>query len=55
MQEALDLLEPMTTDSTDFVRQGALIAIAMVMVQQSEAQNPKARSPALRGTRCRVV
>lgn len=28
-------------DSTDFVRQGALIALAMIMVQQNEAMNPK--------------
>jgi 26S proteasome regulatory subunit N2 len=31
----------MMKDSTDFVRQGALIALAMIMVQQNEAMNPK--------------
>ncbi|KAF2771065.1 26S proteasome regulatory complex, non-ATPase subcomplex, Rpn2/Psmd1 subunit [Teratosphaeria nubilosa] len=41
LPEATDLLEPMTKDSVDFVRQGALIAMAMVMVQQNEAMNPK--------------
>lgn len=41
LDEAIDLLEPMTKDSVDFVRQGALIALAMVMVQQNEAMNPK--------------
>ena len=41
LEEAIDLLEPMMKDSTDFVRQGTLIALAMIMVQQSEAMNPK--------------
>ncbi|KNC76703.1 hypothetical protein SARC_10812, partial [Sphaeroforma arctica JP610] len=42
MKEAIGLLEPMINDAKDFVRQGALIAMAMVMVQQSEQQTPKA-------------
>ena len=41
LDEATDLLEPMTKDSVDFVRQGALIALAMIMVQQNDALNPK--------------
>lgn len=41
LAEAIDLLEPMLKDPTDFVRQGALIALAMVLVQQNEALNPK--------------
>ncbi|KAH6620494.1 armadillo-type protein [Boeremia exigua] len=41
LPEAVDLLEPMMKDSTDFVRQGALISLAMIMVQQNEAMNPK--------------
>lgn len=41
LDEAIDLLEPMTKDSVDFVRQGALIALAMIMVQQNDAMNPK--------------
>lgn len=41
LPEAIDLLEPMTKDSTDFVRQGALISLSMIMVQQNEAMNPK--------------
>lgn len=41
LEEAIDLLEPMMKDSTDFVRQGTLIALSMIMVQQSEAMNPK--------------
>ncbi|KAK9804632.1 hypothetical protein WJX73_001394 [Symbiochloris irregularis] len=38
MQAAVSLLEPLLTDATDFVRQGALIATALVLVQQPEAQ-----------------
>lgn len=41
LEEAVDLLEPMMKDSTDFVRQGTLISLAMIMVQQTEAMNPK--------------
>ncbi|KAL5601224.1 hypothetical protein BROUX41_006022 [Berkeleyomyces rouxiae] len=42
LDEAIDLLEPMLKDPSDFVRQGALIALSMIMVQQNEAMNPKA-------------
>ena len=41
LEDAIDLLEPMMKDSTDFVRQGTLIALSMIMVQQSETMNPK--------------
>jgi len=41
LAEAVDLLEPMMKDSVDFVRQGALISLAMILVQQNEAMNPK--------------
>jgi len=41
LAEAIDLLEPMVKDPTDFVRQGALISLAMIMVQQNEVMNPK--------------
>jgi 26S proteasome regulatory subunit N2 len=41
LDEAIDLLEPMMKDSVDFVRQGALISLSMIMVQQNEAMNPK--------------
>ncbi|KAL5711772.1 26S proteasome non-ATPase regulatory subunit 1 A [Ranunculus cassubicifolius] len=41
MSEAISLLEPLTSDVVDFVRQGALIAMAMVMVQTSEAVDPR--------------
>jgi len=43
-QSALELLEPMTKDPVDFVRQGAYISLAMILIQQSEAQQPKVAS-----------
>jgi len=42
-KEAIDLLEPLTSDPVDFVRQGALIALAMVLIQASEAQEPRVK------------
>jgi 26S proteasome regulatory subunit N2 len=39
--DALKLLAPLTNDSVDFVRQGALIALSMVFIQVTEAQEPK--------------
>ncbi|ELQ33180.1 hypothetical protein MCOR27_007317 [Pyricularia oryzae] len=53
LDEAIDLLEPMMKDPTDFVRQGALISLAMIMVQQNEAMNPKVAS--IRKTLKKVV
>ena len=38
MQSALNLLEPLRADAVDFVRQGALIATALVLMQQPEAK-----------------
>ena len=38
MPAAVSLLEPLLTDATDFVRQGALIATALVLIQQPESQ-----------------
>lgn len=43
-QEAINLLEPMTNDPVNYVRQGALIASALIMIQQSEVTCPKVRS-----------
>lgn len=34
-------MEPLANDPVDFVRQGALIALAMVLVQTSKAQEPR--------------
>ncbi|EPS66586.1 hypothetical protein M569_08186, partial [Genlisea aurea] len=44
LSEAISLLEPLTSDVVDFVRQGALIAMAMVMVQISEASDSRVGS-----------
>lgn len=44
LQEAVEILEPMTKDSVDFVRQGAFVALGMVLVQQSEASSPSIAS-----------
>lgn len=41
LDEAIDLLEPMIKDPTDFVRQGALISMAMILVEQNEQMKPK--------------
>jgi 26S proteasome regulatory subunit N2 len=53
LDEAIDLLEPMMKDPTDFVRQGALISLAMILVQQNEVMNPKVTS--IRKTLKKVV
>ncbi|GAP84444.2 putative 26S proteasome regulatory subunit N2 [Rosellinia necatrix] len=53
LDEAIDLLEPMMKDPSDFVRQGALIALAMIMIQQNEVMNPKVAS--IRKTLKKVV
>ncbi|KHN95476.1 26S proteasome regulatory complex, non-ATPase subcomplex, Rpn2/Psmd1 subunit [Metarhizium album ARSEF 1941] len=53
LDEAIDLLEPMMKDPTDFVRQGALIALSMIMVQQNDVMNPKVSS--IRKTLKKVV
>lgn len=53
LDEAIDLLEPMMKDPSDFVRQGALIALSMIMVQQNEVMNPKVA--AIRKTLRKVV
>lgn len=42
-QEALDILLPMLKDDSDFVRQGAFMSTALVLMQVSEAQNPAAK------------
>jgi len=41
LKEAVALLEPLTSDIVDFVRQGALIALSMVLLQQTKAREPK--------------
>ncbi|KAL7420934.1 proteasome regulatory particle base subunit [Cryptotrichosporon argae] len=41
LDAAIEMLEPMTKDPVDFVRQGAYISLAMILIQQTEAQTPK--------------
>lgn len=41
LKEAIGLLEPMTNDPVNFVRQGALIASAMILIQHTEQTSPK--------------
>ncbi|GMF82901.1 unnamed protein product [[Candida] boidinii] len=41
LQAAIDVLEPLTKDSVDFVRQGATIATSMILIQQTEKTFPK--------------
>lgn len=40
-KEAMKLLAPLTNDATDFVRQAALISLALVFIQITEAMEPK--------------
>jgi 26S proteasome regulatory subunit N2 len=42
MPDAVALLEPLVSDSVDFVRQGALLGLALVLQQESGAHLPKA-------------
>ncbi|KAK7059054.1 proteasome regulatory particle base subunit [Paramarasmius palmivorus] len=44
LQDAVEILEPMTKDGVDFVRQGAFIALGMILLQQSEASSPSLAS-----------
>eukprot|EP01018_Ginkgo_biloba_P031110 Gb_01242 [translate_table: standard] len=44
LSEAISLLEPLTSDVVDFVRQGALIAMAMVLIQTNEARESRVGS-----------
>ena len=42
--DAIALLEPMVNDAVDYVRQGAMLAMALVMVQESDARTPKVKT-----------
>ena len=44
LEEAINLLEPMTKDATDFVRQGAMLALSLVLVQETEVRQPKLKT-----------
>lgn len=41
LPEAINMLEPLTTDRTEFVRQGAMLAISMILMQHNEQMSPK--------------
>ncbi|KAK9900186.1 26S proteasome regulatory complex, non-ATPase subcomplex, Rpn2/Psmd1 subunit [Cystobasidium minutum MCA 4210] len=41
LREAIEILEPLTKDPVDFVRQGSCIALAMILIQQNATLNPK--------------
>lgn len=43
LKEAIDLLTPMLEDQIDFVRQGAVISMAMVLQQTSDARSPSVK------------
>jgi len=42
-KDAIDLLMPMMEDQVDFVRQGAMMALSMVLMQTSEARSPSVK------------
>jgi len=42
-KRALALIEPMTNDSVNYVRQGALIASALILIQHTETTCPKVK------------
>ncbi|KDE05351.1 hypothetical protein MVLG_04266 [Microbotryum lychnidis-dioicae p1A1 Lamole] len=41
LADAIELLEPLTKDPVDFVRQGACMSLAMILIQANETLNPK--------------
>lgn len=43
LKSALDVLEPLSTDAVDFVRQGATLAKSMILIQQNEKTYPKVK------------
>ncbi|KIK34323.1 hypothetical protein CY34DRAFT_26883 [Suillus luteus UH-Slu-Lm8-n1] len=44
LQDAVDILEPMTKDNIGFMRQSAFIALGMILVRQSEPSSPSMSS-----------
>lgn len=41
LEEAIDVLEPLTKDPVDYVRQAAMIAQSMIMIQQTEKSSKR--------------
>lgn len=52
-KEAVDILERMTKDTVDYVRQAAFVALALVLIQHSDHTSPK--TSAIRAMLARVV
>lgn len=44
LSSAIKILEPLTKDTVDFVRQGALIATSMILIQTNELTTPKVKT-----------
>lgn len=44
LDAAVDLLEPLTKDPVDFVRQGACIALGMIFIEQNDTLNPRVQA-----------
>ncbi len=55
MQDAVDLLHPLLTDTVDYVKQGALIATALVLMQQPESKVPCLTASASRHCRASAL
>ncbi|THG99905.1 hypothetical protein EW026_g2545 [Hermanssonia centrifuga] len=53
LQDAVDILEPMTKDVVDFVRQGAFIALGMILVEQPDTSSSAITS--IRSTYSKVI
>jgi len=43
LNSAIEFLEPLTKDPVDFVRQGAFVALSMILIQQNEKTCPKVK------------
>lgn len=41
LDAAVEVLEPLTKDPVDFVRQAAMIALSLILIQQTDKLNPK--------------
>ncbi|KIY50568.1 26S proteasome subunit RPN2a [Fistulina hepatica ATCC 64428] len=55
LADAVAILEPMTRDSVDFVRQGAFIALGMVLVQQADGTGGAGSASGVRALYAKVV
>ncbi|ODQ67787.1 26S proteasome regulatory complex, non-ATPase subcomplex, Rpn2/Psmd1 subunit [Nadsonia fulvescens var. elongata DSM 6958] len=43
LKEAINVLEPLVKDPVDFVRQGAMMSLAMILIQQTETSCPRVK------------